>query len=41
MTLPDAVLVHKFLDNINISKQPKQLVRATLTELLYENMKDI
>lgn len=32
MILPDAVLVHKFLDNINISKQPKQLVRTTIWE---------
>ena len=40
MTLPDGVLAYKFLNNANVSEQHKQLVRATLTVLKYENMKD-
>ena len=35
MALPDSVL-----NNANISEEHKQLARATLTELKYENMKD-
>ena len=35
MALPDGVL-----NNANISEEHKQLARATLTELKYENMKD-
>ena len=40
MGLPDGILAHKFLNYANISKQHRQLVCATLTELKYENMKD-
>ena len=39
MALPDGVLAYKFMNNANISEQHK-LVRATQTELKYENMKD-
>ena len=40
MALPDGALAYKFLNNAQVSEQHKQLVRATLTELKYENMKD-
>ena len=40
MTLPDGVLVYKFLNNANISEQHKQPVHTNLTELKYENMKN-
>ena len=41
VALPDDIyLAYKFLNNANISKQCKQLVCATVTELKYENMKD-
>ena len=39
MTLPGGVLAYKFMNNANISELHK-LVRATQTELKYENVKD-
>ena len=40
MALPEAVLAYKFLNNANITEQHKQLVRATLSELRYDKMKE-
>ena len=40
MGLPDGVLAYKFLNNANISEHHKQLVRATLSELKYNTMKE-
>ena len=39
MSLPDVVLVYKFVGNASISEYYKQLVRATLNELKYNTMK--
>ena len=39
MGLPDK-LAYKFLINANISEHHKQLVRATLSELKYNTMKE-
>ena len=41
MGLPDGVLAYKFLNNTNISEHHKQLVRATLSELKYNTMKEL
>ena len=40
MGLPGGVLAYKFLNNANISEHHKQLVRATLSELKYNTMKE-
>ena len=40
MGLPEGVLAYKFLNNTNISEHHKQLVRATLSELKYNTMKE-
>ena len=40
MELPDGVLAYRFLNSANISSHHKQLVRATLSELSYQSMKD-
>ena len=39
MTLPTAVLACRVLKSVNISNEKRQLARATITELNYENMK--
>ena len=41
MDLPDDVLAYKILSNANISEHYKQLVRATLSELKYNTMKEL
>ena len=41
MDFPDGVLAYKFLNNTNISEHHKQLVRATLSELKYNTMKEL
>ena len=38
MVLPKGVLVYKVLNNANISPEKKQLIRATVLTLTYENM---
>ena len=38
MNLPTGVLAYKVLNNSNISNEKKQLIRATVTSLTYENM---
>ena len=40
MGLPDGVLAYRFLNSVNISSHHVQLVRATLSELSYQSMKD-
>ena len=40
MELPEGVLAYRYLNGANISEAHKQLVRATLTELKYTNMKE-
>ena len=40
MTLPDGVLAYRFLSNAYISAHYKELARATLSELKYDNMKE-
>ena len=40
MALPDGILACKFLNNASISEQHQQSVRATLTELTDERMKE-
>eukprot|EP00111_Clytia_hemisphaerica_P016506 TCONS_00048945-protein len=40
MILPDGILVYKFLNNANISDSHEKLIRATMTELSYNSMKD-
>ena len=40
MTLPDGVLAYHFLNSANISAHHKELARATLSELKYDNMKE-
>ena len=39
MVLPTGVLAYKVLNNANISSEKKQLIRATVVSLTYENMK--
>ena len=39
MVLPTGVLAYKVLNNANIFSEKKQLLRATLVSLTYENMK--
>ena len=38
MVLPNGVLAYKVLNNANISPEKKQLIRATVLTLTYENM---
>ena len=38
MVLPTGVLAYKVLNNANISSEKKQLIRATVVSLTYENM---
>ena len=38
MVLPKGVLAYKVLNNANISPEKKQLIRATVLTLTYENM---
>ena len=38
MVLPDGVLAYKFLNNANSSSNQHELIRATLTDLIYDNM---
>ena len=40
MELLDGVLAYRFLNSANISSHYEQLVRATLSELSYQSMKD-
>ena len=40
MILSDGILAYKFLNNASLSSQHQQLVKATLTELTYKNMKE-
>ena len=39
MSLPDAVLAFKLMDNANLTKQEKQLALTACSELKYDNMK--
>ena len=39
MVLLTGVLTYKVLKNANISSEQKQLIRATVVSLTYENMK--
>ena len=39
MTLPDAVLVFKVLDNANLNNHERQLALAACTDLSYDKMK--
>ena len=39
MVLLTGVLTYKVLKNVNISSEQKQLIRATVVSLTYENMK--
>ncbi|XP_066911985.1 uncharacterized protein [Clytia hemisphaerica] len=40
MILPDGILAYEFLNNANISDSHEKLIRATMTELSYNSMKD-
>ena len=40
MSIPDGVPAYKLLNNANIPKHHKQLVRVTLSEFKYNTMKD-
>ena len=40
MVLPDGILAYKFLNNANISDSREKLIRATMTTLSYEVMKE-
>ena len=40
MTLSDGVLAYHFLNSANISTHHKELARATLAELKYDNIKE-
>ena len=39
MDLPDGVLAYKLLKQAGLSGTHEQLIRATMTDLSYENMK--
>ena len=39
MALPDGILTYKLLKQAGLSETHEQLIRATITDLSYENMK--
>ena len=40
IAIPDGVLSFRFLSSANISNHHKELARATLSELKYDNMRE-